>query len=935
LSSRRICRVYAAAVLTLVLFHSPGLQAQESANEYYEDASRYYQAGKPESALVQLKNALAQDDQHVPSLLLIGDIELQIGNAPAAEHAYGEAMLLGADASYVSPRLAEAYLVQHKYQEILQRLNPERAGGDSRAELLGYQALVLFYRSDVTQGQEILASALRLNPESRVANIAKAQIQLSQGQREQSLETTGMLISRYPEDARSWAIRGGVLAELGRDGEALEAYAIALDANPSLVGARLARAGLYVEAGQLDAAMADADYVRTRQPGSPRGVYFRATLLERRGLAEEAIEEYRLCGDLMSLAGVDQVAGDKGLTMIAAISHIRLTEYSRAIEYLQARYSRTPGELEVGRLLADLYLESGQVANVVRVVEPLLAQYPNDSQLLSVKASAQHGLGRYEQALKTWRRVQVLAGENTDVEARIAVNQLYAGDYEAGAQALAEIVAAHPGRLDDALLLARAYMTQQQYVHAAELAALLIERQPDNIEFHALRARALIYSGQAEVASQHLIEALDSYGKQLPLELALAEIETLQGDLPAASQRLQGLSQLHPNSVGVMLQRARVERLSGDLAQARKWAEKAVLADSSNLDARTLHIRILLDMGEMDAAEEVAKQTVNQMPDDVAVRFLLTDVLVARGQIEEARKEYQMMVRRSLFDAQLLYRIAQRQIAVSALSDAEGTLYRTVMLESGVLQYRAAYIRVQLGLKRVDEAASLAEQLLQDFPGDSSAHAVMGAVQLQLGDPSEAASSFERAASLSPDDRELLLAWYQALIVAGDTGAAQKQLLAWLATHPGDAMVSFAYAELMIQLRRWVEAEEVLIALAAETGSNPMVLNNLAYVKFSLGRPDAVEVARRARQLAPNAPQVNDTLGWILVNTDSDAEGLTYLREAVARQSGDPVYRYHLAVALVHLGRPEEAARELRLALSLGPEFEGRADAQKLYESVR
>src|SRR3546814_7859923 len=59
------------------------------------------------------------------------------------------------------------------------------------------------------------------------------------------------------------------------------------------------------------------------------------------------------------------------------------------------------------------------------------------------------------------------------------------------------------------------------------------------------------------------------------------------------------------------------------------------------------------------------------------------------------------------------------------------------------------------------------------------------------------------------------------------------------------------------------------------------VLNNLAWLKNELGEPNALDYARRAHDLAPDSPEIADTLGWMLVQSkDTAEEGLALLREA-------------------------------------------------------
>lgn len=79
--------------------------------------------------------------------------------------------------------------------------------------------------------------------------------------------------------------------------------------------------------------------------------------------------------------------------------------------------------------------------------------------------------------------------------------------------------------------------------------------------------------------------------------------------------------------------------------------------------------------------------------------------------------------------------------------------------------------------------------------------------------------------------------------------------------------------------------------------------NNLANVLLQQGDPAALRHAEQARALAPSQPEVNDTLGWVLVQQGQVEKGLRYLREAALRAPDDPGIRAHVDQALLKMRR--------------------------------
>ena len=111
---------------------------------------------------------------------------------------------------------------------------------------------------------------------------------------------------------------------------------------------------------------------------------------------------------------------------------------------------------------------------------------------------------------------------------------------------------------------------------------------------------------------------------------------------------------------------------------------------------------------------------------------------------------------------------------------------------------------------------------------------------------------------------------------------------------------------------------------------NIVALNNLAWLYHTQNDPRSVERAQQAYDLAPDRPEIADTLGWLLLENGDPERGLVLLQEAAGKAPHIPAIRYHRAVALAKNDRGEEARKELERLLRDHSGFDEEGDARSL-----
>jgi Tfp pilus assembly protein PilF len=79
--------------------------------------------------------------------------------------------------------------------------------------------------------------------------------------------------------------------------------------------------------------------------------------------------------------------------------------------------------------------------------------------------------------------------------------------------------------------------------------------------------------------------------------------------------------------------------------------------------------------------------------------------------------------------------------------------------------------------------------------------------------------------------------------------------------------------------------------------NSPIALNNLAWMYYERKDPRALELAKRATQLAPNSAEILDTYGWILVELGQVKEGIIVLERAISIMPDNKDIKAHLEEA--------------------------------------
>jgi putative PEP-CTERM system TPR-repeat lipoprotein len=929
---RRLFAISALALFALLLSGpGPDAQAQESsASASYEKALRHFQNRDLENAVIELKAVLTADPNLLAAHVLVARVYLLIAEPAAAQDAIARSRRLGADPYITWPIRAEALFGQSKFDELL-ALSPDLSlSVIPQATVHLFRGRSYMEKGNYPQAELEFNKARNLTPAAPKPHVYLATVALRSGDvlTAEARAITGTRVA--PESADVWSVQGDVLHMQGKLRAAADAYGNALSRDEEHYDARLSRAGVLLDLGDVEQAAVDVKRLRERRPFDPRPVYLQSVLLAKAKKLTEAREALQRAAALLDEMGTAALDRSMQLVLLAGLANFELGEFEQAQGHLARYVERYPLQPGPRKLLGSALLRNGRATEAINVMEPALAKAPNDYKLLSLLGAAYMRNDRHDIATGYLQKALKLSYGAPDVRARLALSRVGAGFEEQGLTELSSLFDENPQAYRRVgLTLASLELKRRGFARAAEVARTMLVSDEANLTVRNILGAAQMGLREFDAARTTFELAIASDESFLPARVNLAKLEFAVGNLELARDQLMRANEMRPDSVTTMVELAKVEQALGRSADGLRWLQKAQGTAPNSVPVALALVDLQMSAGDVAEATRIAREVESLAPENMDVLAAVARTHQAVGRDDLALGMFKQMARVAGFDTSVLYRVARLQIGAGAQGDAMYSLDKALKGDAAHLPSRLLLTELQVQNGRLEDATKAAQTLLKEHPDLAASHRLTGDVLLTTGDPQAAVVRYRQALDLEPKSLHALRV-FGATMAAGEQSQAREFLETWVTTHPEDWVSTRALAESHLAAGRLTDARAFYERIIAKNPRDAGALNNLAFILDREKDPGAMDYAMRAVDAAPNDPLVLDTLGWMLVRQGKIEEGLRRLRDAHSRAASNPEIRYHIASALVSLARPDEARRELQIALQSPVPFDGMDDARKL-----
>jgi tetratricopeptide (TPR) repeat protein len=517
----------------------------------------------------------------------------------------------------------------------------------------------------------------------------------------------------------------------------------------------------------------------------------------------------------------------------AAISAIRAGNFDEAKTILRDMRKIDPDNEQLALMLGTLTAGTGELKEGAELLSANLDPETSPTRFIRASTMAQIDLGKREEALATLERAVKARPDDNDLLAMHGILALSMPGQEAtGVTSLNKAISNEPERTRLRVALARHYINSQQTDQALSQLRTAFTTQPADWASTAIYLGLLIDSGETREAEDVRDSLINGYGNQ-PQALLLAAIaDGRMGNSDLAIIRLEQLTVDNPD-----MQPAR-------LALANLYA------------------------------------SVNS-PDKATEQFLAAAVITPNviGPLQQAAQTYG-----------ITHNAEGVQQWLSTAADTHPPLAPNSSLLS-------ALIDIQQG--NLEQARTILEPMAnEDNPIGYRAYgqllAAEAVISAQAEDYSAALAKAAEAITIQPDSVSIALLPARILITQGKNAEALEALQAAAETHNNHVTILMAQADLQMNQQQNQPAIDLYEQVVTAQPNNVVALNNLAWLLREQNNNRAIEMAGRASQLAPDAPDILDTHGWVLHLGGDHEQAKVIIEKALALAPENAEIQAHL-----------------------------------------
>jgi putative PEP-CTERM system TPR-repeat lipoprotein len=885
-----------------------------------DDSDKALASGNVNLALIHIKNAvrLAPRDGAVRVRLAVAI--LQTGQAVAAERELRQAMSDGAPRELAVPPLLTAMLQRNEVKELLAEFPdpPQQAQDNLSVDILQGRAWALQASARPMEARSVLDRSLKLR--RGVSDVVlSARLALQQRDYVRASADTQEALKLGPTNSEALTFNVLIARQSGDSQKALAAADEFVRVAPKNIIAKVVRIELLLELKQTARAKQEVDVLLKEAPNAPFSRYFHGVLLA-------ADKDFKGAWRELQNLPAEFIQSEPSIAMMVSSIAAANGNVETAGGILTTLIAKHP-ELRDARLqLSSIRLRQGSTQGAVDVLAPLKSS--NDPAVHAMLAQAYLRLRQFDEALISLQIANSSPNASDLLKRQLALSQLEVGEADRAIQGLRELAQHDPGNAALSAPLIAALVRTSKWDEALAVADQMAAKTPKSPLPTFYRSQVFIAKGNLSEAAAALDKSLALDPKNVPALYYRASVSAGRGNFEDAKKDFQAILAQNPSNMLAFIGLTQLALNAGQSQEALALLDRAIKAAPNDATPRLALANYQISQAKYDDAQTTVNgllQISRNNPEGLALQG---QIQFLRGQPADAVKTFRSLSNANSSSPGAYSLLARALYATKDMTGAEDNARKAIGLTPDSAQARMDLINIQIGAGKEEAALATARTYVNAYPGPA-ADLLLGETLIRLKRAKEAEAVLDKSLSTRPD-AGVALRSAQIAASLGNSKKAIATLAGWLAKNPDDFVRRREYAGLIMGAGDLAGARKEYETLIKQRPEDPITLNNLGYL-LQKDNPDrAFSLLSQAVKIAPQSPEIADTLGWMKYQRRDHQGALPLLQRAHTADANSAPIAYHFALVLDATGKRAEAKTLLQETLARTPKFEGSDDAKQV-----
>ena len=628
----------------------------------YAEALLAYAKNDPGRARDLVQRVLAGHPDHLPSLMLSGLAQYQVGSYAAAEDAFTRVMNKAPNEPNARHGLAATYLRTGRPRQALELVEPIlrnnsqdpavwRTGGEAALAMGNLQlASRYFERAGNLDGKNLGTQVRLAQVRMATGDAARAFTDLealSAGDKSQyeadlaiiaghmrrremdaARDAANKLVAKQPDNPISHAVMGSVHLARRDLAAARASFDKALALDPKYYPAAYNLAMLDVREGKPEAARARYDALIAKDPTNEELLLSQADLATMTGGSTE---------DASKL--VDRAVAAHPQSVRARLAQIALaarkTDKKAALAAAEAARAALPQDPQIAEAVALAQMASGNPNQAVEVLRQASAAQPQNAAPLLRLAEDQASTRDLPGAIVSTRKALALQPTSAQGWAELAKLLLASGQPEQAVAEARKLEKEYPDKALGYAFEGEVWALQKKYDEAAQAYRQALAKDP--LPVIAGRLYFMLYNaGKANDANAFADQWNREHPKDAALRIQAGQLAQLRNDNKAAVAYYKAALEIEPDNVVVLNNLAWLLNEAKDPA-ARELGERAYRAAPFNPNVMDTLGWILVGTSDAARGAQLLRMASNLAPADAQIRLHLGAAQAKTGDKAGAR----------------------------------------------------------------------------------------------------------------------------------------------------------------------------------------------------------------------------------------------------------------------------------------------------------